>query len=61
MKMLPVSFRGILIRLGVCQGAPPSVANFYSALLRRFKTDGHINFKLGGNCHREVRNTWHTF
>ena len=31
MKMLPVSFRGILIRLGVCQGAPPSVANFYSA------------------------------
>jgi len=24
-------------------------------------TDGRINFKLGGNCHREVRITWHTF
>ena len=28
---------------------------------RNEATDGRINFKLGGNCHREVRITWHTF
>jgi len=26
-----------------------------------YATDGRINFKLGGNFHREVCNTWHTF
>jgi len=26
-----------------------------------YATDGHINFKHGGNFHRDGRKTWHTF